>query len=103
MTIRPKSGDSGRIHSNGKDGPKIGISAPANAWQNVAQTALAQRYGVDVPTLESLRNSVNTPAVDPDSVVKTIGADGEERTTVKVILPRLSKYNSAGPELTRVT
>ena len=64
--------------------------------------ALAQRYGVDVPTLESLRNSVNTPAVDPDSVVKTIGADGEERTTVKVILPRLSKYNLAGPKLTRV-
>ncbi|KAI0086301.1 hypothetical protein BDY19DRAFT_1074916 [Irpex rosettiformis] len=46
--------------------------------------AIAQRYGIDVSTLENLRNLVNNPTVDPDSIVKTVGPDGEERITMQV-------------------
>ncbi|KAI0818910.1 hypothetical protein BC629DRAFT_685685 [Irpex lacteus] len=45
---------------------------------------VARRYDVEVTTLERLRNSVNNPTVDPSTVTKVVGEDGEERVTMKV-------------------
>ena len=41
ITIRLYSGVSAGVHSDGKSGPKMGISAPAMRWQKVAHTAFA--------------------------------------------------------------
>ncbi|OCH95597.1 hypothetical protein OBBRIDRAFT_745346 [Obba rivulosa] len=43
---------------------------------------LANRYGIDVARLESLARFVNTPSIQQDSMIKTMGEDGVERVTV---------------------
>ncbi|PSS35511.1 hypothetical protein PHLCEN_2v1536 [Hermanssonia centrifuga] len=48
-------------------------------------TDLAKRYNIDVARLENLARFVNTPNVDPESVVKTVDDDGTERVTMKTI------------------
>ncbi|KAI0693746.1 hypothetical protein BC835DRAFT_1352715 [Cytidiella melzeri] len=47
--------------------------------------SLAQLYDIDVAKLENLRRLVNNPVVDPSTVVKTVGEDGEERVSMKVV------------------
>ncbi len=47
-------------------------------------TNLAKKYNIDVARLENLARFVNTPNVDPESVVKTVDDDGTERVTMKV-------------------
>ncbi|KAI0340521.1 hypothetical protein BDW22DRAFT_1359916 [Trametopsis cervina] len=46
---------------------------------------LALRYDIEPAKLENLRRLVNNPVVDPSTVVKTVGDDGEERITMKVV------------------
>lgn len=46
--------------------------------------ALARRYDIDVSKLESVARVVNTPTVDPASVVREVGDDGTEKVTMKV-------------------
>ncbi|KAF7796897.1 hypothetical protein EIP86_008082 [Pleurotus ostreatoroseus] len=46
---------------------------------------LARRYDVDVAKIRSLARYVNTPTVDPDGIVREVGDDGAETTTMKVM------------------
>jgi hypothetical protein len=46
IIIRPCSGASGGTHWDGKEGPKMGIKAPAIWAQKVVHTARAQEYGI---------------------------------------------------------
>ncbi|KAH9944592.1 hypothetical protein B0H21DRAFT_709640 [Amylocystis lapponica] len=47
--------------------------------------ALAQQYAVDVARLEGVARFVNSPSVAEDSVVRTVGEDGEERVTMQAV------------------
>ncbi|KAJ3541332.1 hypothetical protein NM688_g6100 [Phlebia brevispora] len=45
--------------------------------------ALSRRYHIDVDKIESIARFVNTPTVDPDSIVREMGEDGVENMTMK--------------------
>lgn len=47
---------------------------------------IAGTYGMDAQTLERVARFVNTPSVAPQNVTRTVGKDGEERTTMLVSL-----------------
>jgi hypothetical protein len=45
---------------------------------------VCKRHDVDVAKLQTLAHLVNTPTVDPESVVKTLDTDGNETVSMKV-------------------
>lgn len=45
---------------------------------------IARNYGMDAQTLERVARFVNTPSVAPQDVTRTVGKDGEEKTTMLV-------------------
>lgn len=46
--------------------------------------ALAEKYNIDLEKLQRVSQYVNSPTVDPESVVRKVNEDGSERTTMKV-------------------
>lgn len=46
--------------------------------------ALAEKYNIDLEKLQRVSQYVNSPSVDPESVVRKVNEDGSERTTMKV-------------------
>jgi len=46
---------------------------------------LAEKFNLDVAKLQRVAKYVNSPSVDPESVLRTVNDDGTERTTMKAI------------------
>ena len=46
--------------------------------------ALSEKYNIDLEKLQRVSQYVNSPSVDPESVVRKVNEDGSERTTMKV-------------------
>ncbi|TCD65405.1 hypothetical protein EIP91_002704 [Steccherinum ochraceum] len=47
--------------------------------------SLADLYHIDLAQLQRIVRYVNSPSVDPESVVRTLNDDGTERTTMKAM------------------
>ncbi|QRV86682.1 hypothetical protein RhiJN_14700 [Ceratobasidium sp. AG-Ba] len=53
----------------------------ASSSREIAE--IAKKYGMDAQTLERIARFVNTPSIAPENVTRTVGKDGEEKTTMQ--------------------
>ncbi|KAG8747652.1 hypothetical protein FRC10_000195 [Ceratobasidium sp. 414] len=58
------------------------LDARKSASSSKEVSEIARSRGIDAKTLEHLVRFINTPSVAPGGVVRTVGKDGEERTTM---------------------
>ncbi|KAG8721344.1 hypothetical protein FRC08_013889 [Ceratobasidium sp. 394] len=58
------------------------LDARKSASSSKEISEIARSYGMDAKTLERVARFVNTPSVAPGDVTRTVGKDGEEKTTM---------------------
>ncbi|KAG9126373.1 hypothetical protein FRC07_003679 [Ceratobasidium sp. 392] len=58
------------------------LDARKSASSSREISELARSYGIDAKTLERVARFINTPSVAPENVTRTVGKDGEEKTTM---------------------
>lgn len=46
--------------------------------------SLVQKYGVDLDTFRKITAFINTPSIDPATVIRTVNKDGKETQTMPV-------------------